>query len=404
MVNLYDLERHIEYCVEIDDVASLFIIHELLSYSPTGENEFDDGWYVFTAAGGSQGLSKIELYRKFRKFVAKKWFLNDDVPRQLETMFEVSFSILEKKGIIMGWLNNPLSVDTDIRGLDEDDIAESMEKDPSIQTEQDAEDYGLDGFMLDLDEPISNYNKEKIDHLKHICLDGIVKPRELSFPEKTDFDIRDAKDFPKPSDATEDKIEEFLNSQTNEDIVHRRLRKFNDDEWVKQQQDDWKEKKIQGLSRIGKNKMVIDQMLEDTEIQIRDLLIWIYGSTKDWIRKEFVPKDVIKGKFGKDGVIDQKAEASIEMGGVPLDPARAFLNACTLGELIAIILHKPNKFVGVFDDAKLVKTKVFLDELKKIRNPRAHADESIPWDDDMVGNTKTYTNFVMKKILAWKEK
>mgnify|MGYP006997643505 CR=1 FL=1 len=107
-------------------------------------------------------------------------------------------------------------------------------------------------------------------------------------------------------------------------------------------------------------------MLEDTEIQIRDLLIWIYGSTKDWIRKEFVPKDVIKGKFGKDGVIDQKAEASIEMGGTPLDPARAFLNACTLGELIAIILHKPNKFVGVFDDAKLVKTKVFLEELKKL--------------------------------------
>ena len=314
MVNLYDLERHIESCVEIDDVGSLFIIHELLSYSPTGENEFD-------------GLSKIELYRKFRKFVAKKWFLNYDVPRQLETMFEVSFSILEKKGIIIGWLNYPPNVDTDIRGFDEDDIAEAMESNP-IQTEQDKVDYGVDGFMLDLDEPISNYNKEKIDHLKHICLDGIVKPRELSFPEKTDFDIRDAKDFPKQSDATEDNIEEFFNSQTNEDIVHRRLRKLNDpkywknfdwakaklskdfaefygeefpkdedldhDEWVKQQQDDWKEKKIQGLSRIDKNKMVINQMLEDTEIQIRDLLIWIYGSTKDWIRKEFVQKTLSK--------------------------------------------------------------------------------------------------------------
>ena len=150
--------------------------------------------------------------------------------------------------------------------------------------------------------------------------------------------------------------------------------------------------------------MIINQMLEATEIQICNLLIWIYGSTKDWIRKEFVPKDVIKGKFGRGELIDQKAEASIEMSGIPLDPARAFLNACTLGELIAIILHKPNKFEGVFDDTKLVKTKVFLEELKKIRNPRAHADESIPWDDDMVGNTKTYTNFVMTKILAWKEK
>ena len=429
MVNLYALERHIEYCVEIDDVASLFIIHDLLTPRSTiTGNDFE----VYE--------SKIELYRKFKNFVAKKWFLNNDVPRQLETIFEVSFSILQKKGIIIPFMLSQDVMDHSLPAPDDwtkEEIEYEIEHSP-IQSEQDEEDFGVSGFILDLDEPIQNYNKEKIAHFKHICLDGIVKPRELSFPEKTDFDIRDAKDFPKPSDATEDKIAEFLNSQTNEDIVHRRLRKFNDpkywknfdwakaklskdfaefygeefpkdedldhDEWVKQQQDDWKEKKIQGLSRIGKNKMVIDQMLEDTEIQIRDLLIWIYGSTKDWIRKEFVPKDVIKGKFGKGELIDQKAEASIEMGGTPLDPARAFLNACTLGELIAIILHKPNKFVDVFDDAKLVKTKVFLEELKKIRNPRAHADESIPWDDDMVGNTKTYTNFVMTKILAWKEK
>ena len=146
-------------------------------------------------------------------------------------------------------------------------------------------------------------------------------------------------------------------------------------------------------------------MLEATEIQIRNLLIWIYGSTKDWIRKEFVPKDIIKGKFGRDGLIDQKAEASIEIGGTPLEPTRAFLNACTLGELIAIILHKPDNFVDVFgDDKKLKKARVFLDELKKLRNPRAHADESIPWDDDMVGDTKTYTNFVITKILAWRER
>ena len=79
-----------------------------------------------------------------------------------------------------------------------------------------------------------------------------------------------------------------------------------------------------------------------------------------------------------------------------------FLNATTLGQLIEIILYRKRNFMDIFqDDSSFKRTEVMLKEIKSLRDPRAHVDQSFEWTDEMVNKTKTFTMEIITPILQW---
>ena len=142
-------------------------------------------------------------------------------------------------------------------------------------------------------------------------------------------------------------------------------------------------------------------MLEDVELQLRQLLRWKNFNAN----KAEVPKDILKDLIGKGGKIDQKVETTLKMtSGNPkiLSFRDQFLNATTLGQLIEIILYRKRSFVDVFqDDSSFKRTEVMLKEIKSLRDPRAHVDQSFEWTDEMVSKTKTFTMEIITPILQW---
>ena len=155
-----------------------------------------------------------------------------------------------------------------------------------------------------------------------------------------------------------------------------------------------------------KNKLHITYMLEQMEIALRRLLKKKYGVNGDWtIQKHYVPLGIIDKMHGladangnrRDGEADAKAERTVKLGGTPLGGADHFLNACTLGELNGIILYRAENFKDIFYEGK-PGMEVLLGWLKEIRDPRAHADESLPWDINWVWKTKTLTDRIIDGV------
>ena len=79
-MDLAELKKYSQYCAEIGDLPSLYIIQYLLGDASDGIE------------------SKIELWRKYRDFVASKY--EGMIPRQTEDHFETSFGILLEKKIL----------------------------------------------------------------------------------------------------------------------------------------------------------------------------------------------------------------------------------------------------------------------------------------------------------------
>lgn len=161
-----------------------------------------------------------------------------------------------------------------------------------------------------------------------------------------------------------------------------------------------------GLPYREKNKLHITYMLEQMEIALRRLLKEKYAKHDDWTKqKKYVPIGLIDKMHGeadangtrRGGEADAKAERTVKLGGTPLGGADNFLNACTLGELNQIILYRAENFKDIFYEGKAGLTMIF-EWLKEIRDPRAHADESLTWDINWVWRTKIFTDMIIDGV------
>ena len=174
-----------------------------------------------------------------------------------------------------------------------------------------------------------------------------------------------------------------------------------------------------GLDYKEKNKLHVTQMIERMEIVLRQLLKKKYEEHGDWTRKkEFVMPGLIDKMYGvpdakgvrRGGDADRKAERTLRLGGTPLGSIDNFLNACTLGESFGIILYRAENFTSGISK-KTIEKDVFyggrarlewiFDSLMDIRNPRAHADESLTWNIDLVGYAKTLTDGIINAVTAY---
>ena len=384
-MDLKELEKEIREREMDNDLASLFIIRHLLS--PPDPD--------MLGLGG-----KRDIFRRFKKFLEKI----GAVPRQLELIFDVAFTFLEQAKKIINIVESEL---------------------------------GNKVAVLNLDEEIEDYNKEEIARLAHMCTDIIAKPVHSSGPEKDKevleqkqreidefFDqnskvpwvkdildaqhIRDSKDF--PEESTYDGLMDFLRNYLDRMRVYEEIKKFPPEgtfdfsdrtEQGKKGEEELDNKWFKKLSKNDQNKLHITQMLEDVELQLRQLLRWKNFTAG----KADVPKDILKDLIGKGGKIDQKVETTLKMtSGNPkiLSFRDQFLNATTLGQLIEIILYRKRNFVDVFqDDSSFKRTEIMLKEIKSLRDPRAHVDQSFEWTDEMVNKTKTFTMEIITPILQW---
>ena len=383
-MDLKELEKEIRERETDNDLASLFIIRHLLS--PPDPDMLGFG-------------GKRDIFRRFKKFLEKI----GAVPRQLELIFDVAFSFLEQVKEIFNVTESEL---------------------------------GYKVAVLNLDEEIEDYDKDEIDRLANMCTHIIAKPVSSSGLEKDKewqeqkekeidefFDqnsgvpwvkdildaqsIRDSKDF--PEESTYDGLMGFLRNYLDRTRVYEETKKFppegtfdfSDRREQGEKNEDLDNKWFEKLSKNDRNKLHITQMLEDVELQLRQMLRWKNFNAS----KAEVPKDILKDLIGRGGKIDQKVETTLKMtSGNPkiLSFRDQFLNATTLGQLIEIILYRKRNFVDVFqDDSSFKRTEVMLKEIKSLRDPRAHVDQSFEWTDEMVSKTKTFTMEIITPILQW---
>ena len=392
-MDLKELEKEIRERETDNDLASLFIIRHLLS--PPDPDMLGFG-------------GKRDIFCRFKKFLEKQGVQKI---RQLELIFDVAFTFLEQEKKIIDTVETEMGNKAAVLNLDEID---------DFETKTAASRKYL---LRDEDE-------EEIARLAHMCTDSIVggieadtiSAGELGEYDKEIFDvnsefpwvkdtldaqhIRDSKDY--PEESTYDKLQDFLRSYLEYRgelpppwATEETPNLFTDPTEQKEKNEDLDNKWFEKLSKNDRNKLHITQMLEDVELQLRQLLRWKNFTAG----KADVPKDILKDLIGKGGKIDQKVETTLKMtSGNPkiLSFRDQFLNATTLGQLIEIILYRKRNFVDVFqDDSSFKRTEVMLKEIKSLRDPRAHVDQSFEWTDEIVNKTKTFTMEIITPILQW---
>ena len=169
------------------------------------------------------------------------------------------------------------------------------------------------------------------------------------------------------------------------------------------------------------NKLKITIMLEHTEETLRDLLVARYEKYADWTRKkEYVPSNIISKMYTKDfagfrGLIAKKADdASHFVGKIRiLSHVQAFVNACTLGELVEIIVYRKGNFTekknketkklegGPYKEKELQRAIDNFEELEKIRNRRSHLDDQLTWGVEMVEKMKVLRDAIIGPIVNY---
>jgi len=422
-MNLEELEKHVRYCIEIEDLSSLYIIQYLLYHeietkkkiwegfqNIVCETEVDDMTRCPECGSKKDGKSAWirEQVLESDNSISKEWesYICEDclyficenmetgeimkpVSEELEILFEVSFSHLHKKGYIITDRNE------------------------------------MNAFMLGLDKPPEEYGKEgekKIKEIQQLCFKTIderigshssenqVKPvgtyEEIARLAKDDTN-QTKYDFSKPpvsldwkftkqfrdigfttKESTNDELREKIKETLDEITEDSALFNTGDDlEWIKNK------------PKEEQNCIHIRMLLDRTEKQLRQLLL-LEGFE---ISKTWLPK----GLTDKREFIEKKQENALkQFSGNPkiLTPERQFLNAVTLGELIEIIIytqHNHKIFSDVFEDFKQMEV-YFLKELKILRDQMAHNDEQISCTDDLVAKAKTVTNEINSQILAWR--
>jgi hypothetical protein len=156
----------------------------------------------------------------------------------------------------------------------------------------------------------------------------------------------------------------------------------------------------------------------------------MYEKYAGWTReKKYVPPGIISKMYtegeefdknnkrigGFRGLIDKKADDASNFSGKikVLSPVRAFVNACTLGELVEIIVYKKENFTekknkeikklegGPYKKKELQRAIDNFEELKKIRDRRFHFDDQLTWDIEMVERTKFLRDTIIGPIVNY---
>ena len=162
---------------------------------------------------------------------------------------------------------------------------------------------------------------------------------------------------------------------------------------------------FRNLEDEEKRKLHITHMLDGTEIILRKLVSKEYEKIPCWTEnKDYVDPNIMERVKRR---IKEKERMANKWRGNPLTEDEAFVNACTLPELIKnIIEHNEKKFHDIFyRDAKQRKkfdpSKVpftFFSYLKYMRNLRAHNDTRIIWDRKMVELTRLYCDSITNTV------
>jgi hypothetical protein len=432
-MDIQQLKEHTKYCYEIDDVPALFIIFRLL---PTE----DDSNAI---------LSKRDLWLAYRNFVGSKidqW--DDDQKRQLRQMeiaFDVSISLLEKKGVLSKDRRNEyfmLALDYPPEHYDEKDFDEINDickkrldsfssKDGISISPKDVEEL-MEKIISNMSlgkkpEKKHDFDKAKKDY-KIIFRDdgeGQTKdsmiwwdPGHTSWKDLTWNSVRDSKTFPKAKEEMESwlekrKLRDSLDEINDRDFqkwiqaIGRTKRPSGFDARTVEKTKSSRLERFDKLSEKEKIKAEIAWMIDGVEKEIRDLLDSKgFAPTKKWgLGSSENPSDLRKRL---DEMREKKREDALkEAIGDPkiLTANKEYLNAATLGELIEIMrfVQKNSKeFDDVFDEWK--EADFYLQKILAMRNKRYHNDEQITWNEDMYTKTKHITDEIVKPIARWQMK
>ena len=420
-MNLQQLKEYVEYCYEIDNVPALYIIYHLL---PTEDEP-------------NPIVSKRDLWLAYRGFVGKKikeW--DEDQERQLRQMeitFDVSLSELDERDVLSKDKRNEyfmLALDYPPEDYDDKEFEEineickkRLDSFPSGTRPEKFNEFleiFLGKIISSTKEKKEKQEKYKItfeDEDEGLTNDRVVwfNPSHIYWKDLTWNSVRDLKTFPKAKEEMESwlrkrKLKDSLGEISDRELqrwiqtIGRFNRPSHSQEKPMEETSSSREEWFNNLSEEQQIKLEITQLLETLENTLRDLLDSKgFAATRKWgLGTEEKPNELRKKL---DEMREKKREDALkQVMGDPkiLTKSKEYLNATTLGELIQIMRYTQSNFKE-FDDvfADFEKTNFYLQEALELRNPIAHNDEQITWNEDMINKTKTVTNEIIKPIAMW---
>jgi len=145
-------------------------------------------------------------------------------------------------------------------------------------------------------------------------------------------------------------------------------------------------------------EMKIQSMLENFEMSVREFVKTVYKDNDNWI-KEKVGKEIRTVVYSK---MEEKQQLAKRRGNpITLDRVSQFLNSTDFGTLITIIFANPKDFAKALDDPDLIEIRNWLLNIKRIRDPRSHADETVPVDQNEYNKAKFFVSSALKIIDAY---
>ncbi len=250
-------------------------------------------------------------------------------------------------------------------------------------------------YQLDQSINIENSEREKLIKL---CNAGIIDSLKIHSPEQIKELELDCSLAEVISELAEQKIQENKTDVSSSDIVkiedaiNADLVKEIDFEENVQLYVDWKE----GDPPTYRMKMA--SMIEHCELVLRKFLRSVLANDGDWIKSK-VPKQ-IRDKVNPL-MVEKEKKAKKRGDEITLDHVDSFLNSTDYGTLISIILHNAKDFSKVLEDPDLNEFKPFLLGVQNIRNPRSHADQTFPVDENTYNEAKYLISWILKRIQVY---
>ena len=243
-------------------------------------------------------------------------------------------------------------------------------------------------------------NLENLQHEKLIklCDAGIIDSLKINSPEQIKELELDCSLAEVISELAEQKIQENKTDISSSDIekiedaINADFTKEVNFEENVELYVDWKE----GDPPTYRMKMA--SMIEHCELDLRKFLRSVLANDGDWIKSK-VPIQI------RDRVnplmIEKEKKAKQRGDEITLDHVDSFLNSTDFGTLISIILHNTKDFSKVLKDPDLNQFKPFLLGVQNIRNPRSHADQTLPVDENTYNEAKYLISWVLKRIQVY---
>ena len=143
------------------------------------------------------------------------------------------------------------------------------------------------------------------------------------------------------------------------------------------------------------HRMLISSMIENFEKKTRQLVKTVYINNDNWI-KEKVSKDIRTHVNSK--ILEKQERAQRTGQKITLDYFDQFLNSTDYGTLITIIFSNQKDFSKALNDIELIEIKPWLLNIKRIRDPRSHADETFEVNDMVFNQTKFFISSALERI------